>query len=266
MSTITHFNYARYIHVSNCIDREFRKHFKEVEMLLEKWDSVVNSSAHILQDNGEAFALALHAHSLFLAAIRLAKSGHSSAVYPLLRTAFEAVTYALLFTQDENLSNIWKNRHKSDDDFKSSKTAFTPAMKKLRAILQEHDKTSKTTPYENYIMTMYDAAIDFGAHPNPITITNNSTSSDDGRIIKYEYLNNLDNQMIKSIFACIDFGAILSVIMYLSKVLKNDGAQGLDEKFKPLFEENNLLADKIHGKPLGFENRYYSQVNTHAKT
>ncbi|MFC3282633.1 hypothetical protein [Litchfieldella rifensis] len=131
MSIINHFDYDSYIYTSACIDKEFCEHFKEVVACLEKWDSIVNSAAHALQNDGEAFALALHAHSLFLGAVRLARSGHSSAVYPLLRTALESAAYALLFTQDDDLSEKWKNRHKSDDDFKQSKTAFAPAMKKL---------------------------------------------------------------------------------------------------------------------------------------
>ncbi|EJN6959759.1 hypothetical protein NRD16_001607 [Photobacterium damselae] len=265
MSIIMHYDYDSYELASNCIQSDFNKHFSEVVKCLEKWDSIVNSAAHTLQNDGDAFSLALHAHSLFLGAIRLAKSGHSSAVYPLLRTAFESVTYALLFTQDEGLSEKWKNRHQSEDCFKQSKTAFTPAMKKLRLILQEYDKTSQCTPYEEYIMSMYDAVIDFGAHPNPITITNNSLVSSDGDVVKYEYLNQLDDQMIKGIFACIDFGVVLSIVMYLSKVLRVADVDSLDKKFMPFINENNALADKINGKPIGFDKRYYNRVNTNTK-
>ncbi|MFC3282632.1 hypothetical protein [Litchfieldella rifensis] len=114
-------------------------------------------------------------------------------------------------------------------------------------------------------MSMHDAVIDFGAHPNPITITNNSTISDDGYISKYEYLNRLDDQMIKAIFACIDFGVVLSVIMYLSQLLRDSDAPGLDEKFMPFIRENNSIADKVYGGPIGFGNRYYSRVNSHAR-
>lgn len=265
MSIVVHYDYDSYIHASNCIDKEFCENFEEVVTCLAKWDSIVNSAAHSLQNDGEAFSLALHSHSLFLSAIRLARSGHSAAVYPLLRTAFESATYALLFTRDEDLAEKWKNRHVSEDHFRQSKTAFTPAMKKLRLILKEYDKTSQCSPYEEYIMSMYDAAIDFWAHPNPITITNNSVISSDGDVNKYEYLNRLDDQMIKAIFACIDFGVALSVVMYLSQILRDSDAPGLDEKFIHFIRENNSIADKINGKPIGFDNRYYSRVNSYAK-
>ncbi|NLV87633.1 MAG: hypothetical protein GX025_10545 [Clostridiales bacterium] len=265
MSIVMHYDYDSYIHASNCIDKEFCENFDEVVTCLERWDSIVNSAAHSFQNDGEAFSLSLHSHSLFLSAIRLARSGHSAAVYPLLRTAFESATYALLFTQDEDLVEKWKNRHVSEEHFRQSKTAFTPAMKKLRLIFKEYDKTSRCSSYEEYIMSTYDAVIDFGAHPNPITITNNSEISSDGDLSKYEYLNRLDDQMIKAIFACIDFGVVLSVVMYLSQILRDLGAPGLDEKFMPFINENNAIADKINGKPIGFNNRYYSRVNPYAK-
>lgn len=265
MSIIAHYDYGSYELASNHIQSEFDEHFNDVVKCIEKWDSIVNSAAHTLKNDGDAFSLSLHAHSLFLGAIRLAKSGHSSAVYPLLRTAFESATYALLFTQNKGLSEKWKNRHQSEDSFKQSKTAFTPAMKKLRLILQEHDNTSQGTPYEEYIMSMYDAVIDFGAHPNPITVTNNSAVSSDGDVVNYVYLNRLDDQMIKGIFACIDFGVVLSIIMYLSKVLREPDIDSLDKKFLPLIRDNNALADKINGKPMGFDQRYYNRVNAYTK-
>lgn len=265
MSINVHFDYNSYIHASKCIDEAFNENFQEVVERLEKWDSIVSSACHIFKNDGEAFSLALNSHSLFLAAIRLAKSGHGTAVYPLLRTAFESATYALLFTQNDSLAAKWKNRHVSENSFKDSKTAFTPAMKKLRLILQEYDKSSTCTPYEEYIMSMYDAAIDFGAHPNPISITNNTTLSSENNVEKFEYLNNLDDQMIKAIFACIDFGSVISIVMYLSRILRDDETEGLDSKFMSLINENNAIADKINGSPMGFDERYYSRVNTHTK-
>lgn len=263
-TTSSHYNYDAYIDASEKIHNHFDEKYQNETSLLNKCDWTLSFHTDYFKNYDGAFSLALNAHSLFLAATKMAKSGHDIAVYPLLRTAMESATYAILLTQDENLYSIWIKRHESENCFKQSKKAFTPAMKRLRKILHDYDENSGCSPYEEYIMSMYDAVIDFGAHPNPITITNNTTIIQD-ETYRFEYLNNFNLQMMKSILACIEIGTILSIIMYLPQILKEPSAENLDSKFMGRILEINALSDQINGAPLGYEKQYYSQINSYTK-
>lgn len=233
---------------------------------LKKCDELILST---LQGLGctQSHMAAFHAHSLYLASCNLVLGGHLSAIFPLLRTAMESAIYGYLFNKEPGLSEAWLGRHDDDKGFENSKKSFATAVKRFRGHLQEHDAHSNGTPYEEYIMGYYDAAIDFGAHPNPIALTNGATVdvNDNYTIFKYDYLRIDYGSVIQGLTAAHEYGQVIAMINHFSHMCVNQKALGLDEVFMDFVKETNSIADKLNGTPIGFESRNYSRVNNLAK-
>lgn len=85
--------------------------------------------------------LNMNAYFSFLAAVRMAISGHVSSVFPLARATMESACYAFLLTKDEALQSIWMNRYKGDAERTACRRAFTSTVKdtakQLRSIQAE---------------------------------------------------------------------------------------------------------------------------------
>ncbi|WP_273808469.1 MULTISPECIES: hypothetical protein [unclassified Pseudomonas] len=175
----------------------------------------------------------------------------------------ESAVYGYLFVREEGLSETWRKQHHSEEDFASSKTAFTKAMARFRKFLQEHDKNSGGTPYEEHIMGLYDAAIDYGAHPNPIALARNTSVSieDDKEIFRYRYLQDEVSEIIRGLVAYFDYGIAIAEINYLSKMQADPGVYNLDSVFLDFCSETNAVAECLNGQAIGFSQRYYNRVN-----
>ncbi|MBB6249160.1 hypothetical protein [Rhodanobacter sp. A1T4] len=108
----------------------------------------------------------------WLAAVRVALSGHATAVYPLLRTGLEAACYAYKLVKDPTLTSVWLARDRNAESRKKCRQAFTSAVSEV-AKLPEIDPLLGTA-----IREMYDACIDFGGHPNPRALFDHLNMSD----------------------------------------------------------------------------------------
>ncbi|HFH2580644.1 hypothetical protein [Pseudomonas aeruginosa] len=262
-TTSPHFDYDQYAATKYELRKLIQEDFVEAIAHGEKCDHLILSSTREL-GAGEALAAAVHAHSLYLAAYDLARAGHFSAMFPLLRTALESAVYGYLFNREEGLIDKWRKRHVSDEDFNNCKQAFTRAMTRFRGYLQEHDKKPGDTPYEEYVMSLYDAAIDFGAHPNPIALVNNTSVIAEGTQSKftYQYLRTEKKGIAQGFVACFEFATVIAVVNHLSRMQINPELPGLDVTFLDFFRETNAVSDKLNGQPIGFDNRYYNRVNS----
>lgn len=109
--------------------------------------------------------LSTNALMLWTSAIRMAMSGHEAAVYPLLRTSLESACYALLICRKPELAPIWASRHDSESQLKEARKAFRPAIANLIKIVEAEDLELSI-----FVSELYEASIDFGAHPNPLGI------------------------------------------------------------------------------------------------
>ncbi|WP_439820608.1 hypothetical protein ACSPX5_27225 [Pseudomonas sp. HLG18] len=256
------FDYEAYTASKNELRKLIENDFAEVIALVNKCDHLILDSTEDLGST-EPLTAAVHAHSLFVAAYDLARAGHFSALFPLFRTAMESAIYGYLFNREEGLVEKWRNRHTSDADFNTSKQAFTAAIKRFRGYIQEHDANSNDTPYEQHIFSLYDAAIDFGAHPNPIALTNNTSVVAEPEQLKvsYEYLRRNKKGILQGLYACIDYALAIAEINHLSRMLVNPELPGLDATFLATFNEYKALSDKLNGQPIGFDNRYYKRIN-----
>ena len=111
--------------------------------------------------NETALFLARHALSVWVSAVRLAYTGHAYAIPSVLRTALEAVCYALIIARDPSLAVAWHGRIESEEGMKASKKAFQGAIAKARDILEQEEPTTGAYMYKLYLRM-----IDEGAHPN----------------------------------------------------------------------------------------------------
>ena len=146
--------------------------FPKVYELLGQVDSLFQKSekATKIDHRIERFCprlLMVRSHYSFLAGIRLVMSGQVPESFPVLRFVVESAWYALHIAKDPRgteRSEIWLSRN---DDGKAKgrcKSEFT-----VKKVLQTHQALDAATAKE--LHKMYQDLIDFGAHPNQLSVT-----------------------------------------------------------------------------------------------
>jgi hypothetical protein len=155
--------------------------------------------------------LFVNAYQLFLAGVRTALSGHSAAVFPLLRTALESAAYGGLIAAKPELTTVWTDRHRDDSARNACRNAFTFA----RAIAPLKDQAPDI---HDLAVLAYDGAIDFGAHPNIKGVFGHVSldedRSDEFAAVTHTSLYSARHiETIRGLCACLDFGlAIIGAI------------------------------------------------------
>lgn len=113
----------------------------------------------------------------WLAAIREASTGHSSASMPLFRASLEAACYGYRIWEEPDLHDIWMSRHRDDAAKKLCRRRFNSAVKDTAENITKRDFVWSGT--NDWIMAGYENSIDFGAHPNPKSILTSLRVEDD---------------------------------------------------------------------------------------
>lgn len=255
-----------YLESTKTIEKYFMKQesLKDILNLFSFWDKDLFSYIQLYRKTSQEIVsplLVTNTHSLYLSALKLTISGQSSSVYPILRVSYENAVYALMIHDNKELAKIWTNRHHDEESYKKNKTTFSPAIKKLRKKLEEYDEKSNDTNYTEYILGLYDAVIDFGSHPNPKTIQNNSEIhlKNQNLVQRFEYLSNFTSEMTRTISACLEYGIAISIILSLKNI--NNENFSLDDKFLKLSKQINNSIDSLIGKPLAVKDKYYQKYN-----
>jgi hypothetical protein len=151
--------------------------------------------------------LFFNAYQMFLAGARMGLSGHAVAVFPLLRVALESAAYGFLIELKPELASIWTNRQKSEDDKRACRNVFT--FDKAVADLQ-----AKSPDIYALAKGIYEAAIDYGAHPNVMGVFGH-VSIDENRqdgmaAVSLTSLYDASHiETIRSLCACLDFGLVI---------------------------------------------------------
>ncbi len=108
------------------------------------------------------------AHSAYRAAASCAFAGQSAELYPLLRLMLEQGGYAILINRKPALEEVWLNRRESDANRAEVRREFTQGKIK--------DTTASSDPrLKDGYCTLYERTIEFGAHPNELSVTANVT-------------------------------------------------------------------------------------------
>lgn len=158
--------------------------------------------------------LSIHAAMLYQSAIRGALSGHAAAVYPVLRTALEAAGYALLISSTPTLSGVWSKRHRDAEHHRACRRAFE--FKNVIAQVK-----SKSSALGDLVSHAYDRLIDFGAHPNVISVMHHvaiNDQRDDGLVaIGLTALHGpTDVETTRGLCVCLDIGLCIIALALMA--------------------------------------------------
>ncbi len=123
--------------------------------------------------------LLLRAHAAYRAAATIAASGMPTDAYPLLRSVIETAGYALLIHRNRALGEVWLRRNDGVPEKHAARNAFTP--RAIKDALEQLDRGLL-----NAFDTLYEYAIDFGAHPNEKSLTANLSMTEDGKTKHYK--------------------------------------------------------------------------------
>jgi hypothetical protein len=123
------------------------------------WVEVCETLAVTKDEDLLAMWFLQQANSAWIAALRIGLGGQSVDARPLLRSALEYAAYALHFTRDAALRDVWFDRHKDDASREKAANGFSTR------------KVSRTFKAESPALAaaysrLYDAVVDMGGHPN----------------------------------------------------------------------------------------------------
>lgn len=177
-------------------------------------------------------ALRINSRFMLMTGFRIGLTGHAAGVYPTLRTALENACYAFLMSQDESLSDVWMKRSLSVAHAKAFKIAFNKAIADARNLIDKlHPNNLGTWMYE-----LYKASMEFGAHPNALTVVLHTRFSDDEATgwTKYENiaLYTVGNfEFDRTLLACVEMGLAIAIVLSMT----------LDAPSQEILQEVNYL-------------------------
>jgi hypothetical protein len=206
----------------------------EIFKLIVKVDGLLRL---ILSDtkNSEVIPKFLHMNSYFsfMAAVRLAISGHVNAVFPTIRSSLESACYGFICARDTSNISIWVNRDQSTSHKAICRKTFTPAVKNTAAIIRNEEvKSGGDGEMARYISGLYEESINFGAHPNPKSVFKHLKMQDDDESdywkLNFHCLYSENSHEVRlALFTCAEYGLANAYIISESQ---------------PLNAENNLTA------------------------
>lgn len=172
----------------------------------------------------------------WLTSIRVATTGHSASTFPLFRSSLESACYAYNIWAEPRLEQVWLDRNKDDKTLRTSRRAFTSAVKDAAKHLVK--RTFVWPGTEDWINTAYNQAIDFGAHPNPNSILPGlsvDNQRDDEMVgIKLAGVYGGDSfESERLLVAAIDYGQLILLVAGCCAEVPN----------QKIFESLNLIND-----------------------
>ena len=138
-------------------------------------------------DLGPPFQLFFRAHCSYRAAASCAFAGYLAEPHPLFRLMLEQAGYAILMNGNPGLQKVWRDRDESDAHRGKAVRAF--AFGKMKNMIASLDSGLR-----DIFGTLYDRTIDFGAHPNELSVVGGMTIEKKGSeaIINFIYLHESD--------------------------------------------------------------------------
>jgi hypothetical protein len=204
-----------------------------------------------------AALLAINAYTALLGAVREALSGHVVLVFPVARAALESACYAFLVSQDETRADIWLNRHRSTDDLKACRNVFV--VDKAIKILQPFQPVMA-----EYVRGMYDASIDYGAHPNPLSVLSHIEATGPEGNDEFGFsLTGVQGcnswHVNRELLVCVETGQAVAFLIAASVAdhpFLNERAQD----FEDWMASKNQMAESFNGAPIKYVGPMYASV------
>jgi hypothetical protein len=188
--------------------------------------------------------LNVNAYYSYLAAVRIAVSGHVSAIFPLVRAALESACYAFLVTKDARLLTVWINREKSDRERAACRRAFTSAVKETSTRLR-----SIQVEMADYVRDLYEASITLGAHPNPLSVFHHlevgqDEHSDHVKVSFTAVYSETSFEVARALLACAEYGIAVAYLNFQS-LDSHSHVEVLNRRFNEVNEFKNKMEDEL---------------------
>ncbi len=155
--------------------------------------------------------LAMHAYTMLLSSVREALSGHVVSTFPIVRAALESACYAYLIAHDPENGEVWLTRHESDATLKRCRKIFT--------VRRASEKLERKHPgMAEWVLDLYEASIDFGAHPNQKSVighlTDDGTADDSFHIFRLTGVYGHDSfEVNRALLACVETGQAVAFML-----------------------------------------------------
>ena len=164
--------------------------------------------------------LAMHSFLMYVSSMRVALSGNPTAIFPVLRAALESACYSFLIGEEPELGSLWLKRHEDTDALKACRRRFTSAVKEAAKRIQAKERVVEGT--QEWVNDVYDAAIDFGGHPNPKAILpfiGLEHQSFDGsvRMSLGGLYSSTSFETNRALVACLDYGCVIALMLVFSR-------------------------------------------------
>ena len=148
--------------------------------------------------------------------VRVAMSGLGAAMFPLLRTGLEASCYALLIGNSDEHREMWLKRDSTPEARKLCRIQFGSAVPDAAKRIQAKSWVAPNT--EAWIKQAYDAAIDFGGHPNPRGVMPyvraNKDHADGYHHISLAGVYRAESfETARCLMTCLDVGLLIALIL-----------------------------------------------------
>lgn len=203
--------------------------------------------------------LFMNSYALLMSSVSQALAGHLVAVFPVARSALESACYGFLVSQEEEMGGIWLNRHDSKNARDLCRRSFSvaDAVRKIKNISVE---------MAEFIQGLYDASIDYGAHPNVISVLGHLTRevTEDDEKIYYNYsLTGVYGpnswQVNQGLLVCVEMGQAIAFLIAAS-IEEHPLLSERLEKYQQWMDSKNRLVEQISGKPLNYSGPMYAAV------
>ncbi|QTO56190.1 hypothetical protein J8I88_19560 (plasmid) [Duffyella gerundensis] len=212
---------------------------------------------HEFEVNPIAGLLAMNYYTQLLSAVNLALPGNQAAIFPNVRTALESACYAYLIAHNKAMAEVWLNRHTTKNSLDKCRKIFS--VKKA-----SNDLKNLSPEMAEYVMAHYNAAIDFGAHPNRKAIFHHLTDMGEvderhhGFELTCVYGRN-SWHVNYALLICTEIGqaiAFLPAACTEKHLLIHDRL----EVFESWIDEKNQMAEKMNSEPLDYSGPMYCSV------
>ncbi|WP_421253325.1 hypothetical protein [Aeromonas jandaei] len=213
--------------------------------------------AHDLDISPTTGFLAMNSYLMLMSTVRQALSGHAASVFPIARVALESASYAYLCACDEAIEKVWLQRHTSRNALAKCRRelSVTKAVGKLKSLSPE---------MAEFVMSNYEASIDFGAHPNRKSVFNHLIDAGqiDDKYHGFELVGiygKNSREVNKSLLVCIDVGQAIAFLIAAS-AKKHPLIYDHLDVFQNWIDEKNKVIEEITGEPIDYEGPMYSSV------
>lgn len=160
-------NIDHYLEFADDRTRAFLAAPPDAYILMKEVDALMRDlfSSGVLNASPIGSFLNLNAYYQLMSAVRVAISGHVSAVFPLVRAALESACYAHFIGDNQERQMVWLHRDRTVPEGKAFRRMFGSAIKQTTDSLKAVDQD-----LANYVAALYEGSITFGAHPNSYSV------------------------------------------------------------------------------------------------